>query len=495
MGCIVFTTMKIIIVCFTLFVSTLVYSEQSYNLQGNIKQMAGNKVELLDFYGNKNSVIDSSVADKDGIFKFQLDAATKVGMYRLQFAKDKIIDVIYNHEDIYFTIKTPDPGSDIYSLADNIEIIQSVENKLYYEFLRLSEHNQRKQTLLNQLKALYQQDRSPLTGTKKHDSFYKRIDTEIDDLNESQDVYLKQLASNNPQTFVANMLTTLQNPIPKKGISAEEKKTFIRDHFFDRVDFSEISLLRTNVIPTKIMSYFVLYNNGNLSTDQQEEAFIKAVDVVMSEVEVNDTMYDFVLDIITRTFEKSDYELVFTYITENYVLADSCKNESAGVDEFELADRKSELKNKIERIRKLAVGKTAPEIIMGKQGGDNQKLTDIKAEYTLVLFWASWCQHCGVMLPQVKEIYNEYKDNGLEVVAISIDKDKGAWVEAIVKGGYSWINYCDLAGWDSKAAVDYNVWATPKMYLLDKDKKIIAKPLTVDELEEIVTPMLLRKLE
>lgn len=203
----------------------------------------------------------------------------------------------------------------------------------------------------------------------------------------------------------------------------------------------------------------------------------------MSEVAINDTMFDFVLDNVTRSFEKSVYELVLTYITENYVLADSCKNDDKKLAQSGLSDRAIALKDKIERIKKLAVGKKAPEIIMGQLNENQQKLTDIKSEYTLILFWASWCPHCGVIMTEVKEVYDEYRDKGLEVVAISIDKDKAAWMKAIAEGNYSWINYSDLKGWDSKAAVDYNVWATPKMYLLDKEKRIIAKPATADELK------------
>ncbi|MGR3220254.1 MAG: thioredoxin-like domain-containing protein [Candidatus Anammoxibacter sp.] len=486
--------MKTIIICLTLFVSTLAYGDRFHTLHGNIRQMAGRKIELLDFYGKKNSVIDSCVADDKGIFEFRLNEGLPTGMYRLRFAKGKFVDIIYNHHDIRFTLLPSDSQAGFYSVADNIEISQSEENKLYYGFLRLLEHDRQRLNLLNQLNALYKQERGRSSGTNEHAPFYKRIEEEVSNIQESQKVYAKQLISRNPQTFAAKIVNTLRNPVPDRGTSVEKQKEFIRDHFFDMVDFDEVSLIRSSVIPVKIWTYFDLYrNSGFINKEQQEEAFIKAVDVVMSEAEINDTMFDFVLDIITRRFEKSDYELVFTYITENYVLADSCKNENNEFDHLDVSGRRDELKDKIERIKKLAIGKTAPEIIMDKLDGDRRKMTDIKSECTLILFWASWCRHCGVILPQVKEIYDEYRDKGLEVLAISIDKDKDAWMKAVASGNYNWINYSDQAGWDSKPAMDYNVWATPKMYLLDKEKRIIAKPLTVDELEEIVIPRLLSK--
>ncbi len=162
-------------------------------------------------------------------------------------------------------------------------------------------------------------------------------------------------------------------------------------------------------------------------------------------------------------------------------------------------------------IRKMAVGNMAPEIQMPQQGlfdlntaegtvipaGETQmKLSNINAEYTLVLFWASWCPHCESLLSVLKGVYDEYRDEGLEILAISIDKERTEWQNAISKEQYRWINYSELAGWeDCKTAKEYGVWSTPRMYLLDRDKRIIAKPLTVEELKEFIAPLKLAKTE
>lgn len=278
LSCILFTVMKIIIVLLTLFVSTLVYGDQFYTLHGNVGQVAGRKIELLDFYGKKNSVIDTSVADDKGIFKFRFGEDAPIGMYRLRFAKGMFVDVIYNHEDIHFTLKQPNPMSGVYSLADNLEISKSEENKLYYGFLNLLEHNQQKLNLLNQLNSIYTQERASSSGNNERDQFYKRIEKEISNIEEGQNDHVKQLIVSNPETFVAKIVKTLQNPIPEKGMPAQKQREFIRNHFFDKVDFDEVSLLYSSVISSKIWSYFDLYKEADFSREQQEEAFIKAVE-------------------------------------------------------------------------------------------------------------------------------------------------------------------------------------------------------------------------
>jgi thiol-disulfide isomerase/thioredoxin len=138
---------------------------------------------------------------------------------------------------------------------------------------------------------------------------------------------------------------------------------------------------------------------------------------------------------------------------------------------------------------KIAEGTVSPA------SSSQMMLSNINAEYTLVLFWASWCPHCPSLLSEIKEIYEKFRGKGLEVLAISIDKERTAWQEAISKRQYRWINYSELTGWEGKAAKEYGVWSTPRMYLLDRNKRIIAKPASVKELKKSIAPLKFVKTE
>ena len=72
----------------------------------------------------------------------------------------------------------------------------------------------------------------------------------------------------------------------------------------------------------------------------------------------------------------------------------------------------------------------------------------------------------------------------MQIMAISLDTDKEEWMAALQEGEYTWINASELKGWDSQVAIDYNIYATPTMFLLDRDKKILAKPITLKELKQ-----------
>ena len=128
---------------------------------------------------------------------------------------------------------------------------------------------------------------------------------------------------------------------------------------------------------------------------------------------------------------------------------------------------------------------TAPNIMMKDTSGNQIDLGKIKADNILILFYASWCPHCQVMIPKLAEYLKIHKRNNLKVLAISLDTDRNAWINFIRNNKLGWINISDLKGWSGKAASDYFIYATPIMFLLDRDKKIIGKPTTISELNKL----------
>ena len=93
------------------------------------------------------------------------------------------------------------------------------------------------------------------------------------------------------------------------------------------------------------------------------------------------------------------------------------------------------------------------------------------------------------MLPKVKQIYDHRNGNQLEVLAISVDTDEKEWKNFVKNGDYSWMNYCDLKGWDGEIPKSYNVQGTPTFILLNKDKTIISKPVTLEALAQKLKDM------
>ena len=139
-----------------------------------------------------------------------------------------------------------------------------------------------------------------------------------------------------------------------------------------------------------------------------------------------------------------------------------------------------EMREKLERFKKVALGITAPEIELKDTDGNTHKLSETNAKYVLIDFWASWCGPCILQTPDLREAHKNFKDKGFEIYSVSLDDDKKSWDKAVDKLELqNWINVSDLQGWASDAGKDYNVSFVPYNFLIDltQDRKIIAKNL------------------
>ena len=136
-----------------------------------------------------------------------------------------------------------------------------------------------------------------------------------------------------------------------------------------------------------------------------------------------------------------------------------------------------QLVERVNVLRKLAIGEVAPDITMEGPDGDMISLSSLRGNYVMIDFWAAWCKPCRAENPNVVALYNKYNSKGFEVFGVSLDRKKEDWVKAIEKDGLSWTHVSDLQYFNSAAAQLYNIQAIPATYLLDKEGKIIAKNL------------------
>lgn len=138
----------------------------------------------------------------------------------------------------------------------------------------------------------------------------------------------------------------------------------------------------------------------------------------------------------------------------------------------------------VQAMQATAIGQVAPDINLPAPDGKEIALSSLKGKVVLVDFWASWCGPCRKEMPNVVKAYAKFKDKGFEIYGVSLDKEKGRWVEAIAKDGITWTQVSDLRQWESSVVPLYSIQGIPYTVLLDKEGKILAKNLRGDELEK-----------
>lgn len=129
-------------------------------------------------------------------------------------------------------------------------------------------------------------------------------------------------------------------------------------------------------------------------------------------------------------------------------------------------------------------GAKAPDFTLNDPDGNPVTLSSLKGKFVLVDFWASWCQPCMLEMPNLIEQYNAYKDKGFEIVGVSLDRSREAWVNTIKLQNLNWLHVWDMEGeTQAEVATKYGVTGIPHTVLLDKEGNILAKNLRGSDLE------------
>lgn len=156
-----------------------------------------------------------------------------------------------------------------------------------------------------------------------------------------------------------------------------------------------------------------------------------------------------------------------------------------GVDQLE--QQEIAIKLQEEEAKRIAnmlpIGGVAPEIRQQTPDGGTFALSDLRGKYVLIDFWASWCRPCRMENPNVKRVYDKYHKKGFEILGVSLDRDQGAWIQAIKDDGLPWKHVSDLGFWSNAAAQEYGVNSIPFTVLVDKEGRVLEKGLRAGELD------------
>ncbi len=397
---------------------------------------------LKEVIGNETAIIDTCAIGGDGSFLFP-SQKYPAGFYQLCMNDTNCVEIIVNPVEKEIDLYFEQP-----KLKDGISILKSIENQLLWSNKLFDKAGNEHRKALYISKSYVQ-----ATDTARI-KYYKH---EIRKLDSLQTRYTQSLISAYRGTYFAKTASLILLPGPRE-----------KGHYFDDIDFADISLIRSPVLPFRMIDYLHYY------TKYDEEGFKSSVDTILKRAQINETAESFCLNFLLKLFDQTGPAVVFQYLIENYVLNNACGEQISG----------DALKHRAEAYRLLLPGNTAPDFLLPEWRGDSITLAEVLKLYdgVLLFFWSSECGFCKQEIPGLKRLYAGLKGLRYEIIGISLDTKEDDWRNALCSDSLPWINCTDLKGWESAVAKAYKIHKTPSFYLIDHQMKIVSRPKNVNEL-------------
>jgi len=243
---------------------------------------------------------------------------------------------------------------------------------------------------------------------------------------------------------------------------------WLRKHFWDYTDLNSKSTLINPFFEKNRKIYYeqVLGHDPDTAIKHMNRLFNGQMDDQIRKVFVSTATYH---------YETSNYmgeDKVFVWLAQTFY--------NSGFADWMDKDDLAKIKEKSDGLSTELIGNPARDFAFDTKDRGRIKLSEVQSPITILYFWDSTCGHCKKETPRLKKFYEEYKDKGVEVVAITLENEFTSWNKYIDQNELTWIN-----GYESNFERPNFLWyyyipSTPKKLVLDKDKKIIAKNLDVE---------------
>ncbi len=467
----------LIIFCILVFTFNSPAQEQGYHIEVEIENYEGDTVFLGFRRGPKVYSKDTVAINADGKFVFEGKEELQPGNYLILMPPDnKFFDFVLMRGDQHFSTSTKAPD-----FFKNQKFKGSKENSLLYDYqVFMNEQVQLSKKIDEELA-----DSASLTSAKR-----KKLERQKKDVTEGVKAYQEDIFKKHPGTYVAKLVAAFkETELPehlKNNDSEEGKKLafrYYKDHYWDGFDLSDDTFLNTPFLQQKVDRYM------DELTMQVPDSVIASVDLILEKAEQNKGVFRFCLPHLLNKYHKPKImglDKAYVHISDKYY--------KSGKADWMSEEGLKRITDDAYMINGVLLGKQAPQVKVQKYDPATEEFTtnlispyDLKSDFTIIFLWKPGCGHCKAMTKELIPFYEEWKDKGVEIFSITsanhMDLKKA--IKDIKEKQMPWIITADPYS-RALALQKYYGSSLPKLYVLDKDKKIIANRVGVPQLAKII---------
>ncbi len=508
--------MKRLLTVILIFIGFNAFS-QGYKIEINIKNLPDKEVILGHHFATQLIPDDTITLNSKGYGVFKGKEPLPGGMYFLFLPNKSFFDFMLDKDQVFsITADTSD--------YDNSVSFKSCEENVRFQAYKkyLSNAGKLRKQLLEDRKK-FKDDKNKIA----------EIDAKLKKLGEESEAYFQKTVNGHPDDFFSKFLkATRRVEVPKDITDKKQQYFWFRHHYFDNFDISDPRLLRTPIYENTIDTYL------DKVLVQHPDTLIPEVDMLIERSRTNDELFRYMLVHLFNKYASSQVmtaENVYVHIADKYYIKEAKWSDPEFI---------SDLKKKIKRRKKCLIGVTAQNIVFNEVPADTSEINKLikevdnikaqglkiekseadsiikynlkvevlkefydkfpvtntlyktKAKYTILWFWTPDCSHCKKETPLFHDAYVEknMKEKGVEVITMFLQKDLTDWkrFSKVTKEWLEFIEKHNMTDWTNAwnpfdpFRINYDINSSPVLYLLDENKKIIAKRIGYEQALEII---------
>ena len=451
---------------------------QGYQVTLKARQFNSGIAYLTYWMGSNLNIADSAAVNNTGTAIFKGPEKLPGGIYVIVFpGKQSRIEFLIDKQQL-ITIVT-----DTSDLVNKTVISGSSENILYEQYQKF---------VSAKGKQLQFERKAYMASITKADSALHEKNYNV--YNKQLNDYRETVIKNQPSSMLAALLLAMKDPkipaaIPITHKDSVDNYNYYKDHYWDGINFMDDRIIRTPFFIKKLERYY------REVIPKDPDSIIKDADYKLLLARSSPEMFKYLLNWLTDEYLNPKYmgqDAVFVHLFEKY--------HSKGISKWLNQKQMEAISRRAYMVMSNLIGEKGANLEMVDSTGKPSSLYSVTADYTVMCFWDPNCGHCKIELPRLDSIYQaSWKNHGVKIYAVLTPDDKSfkksEWVNYTIANKLTdWIHVYqtpEMEVADNKAQLPnfrqlYDITITPTLYLLDKEKRIIGKKLTWEQLNELL---------